>query len=157
MKFFLHSFDWHGASFGVSVLVGNFHFVLKLCGCWEWSNGMVKKWIFVSYFTEITFSLNWYKCEKNSWIPLTFLTHLSINLKLNRLKTDQTIEFDSNEVPHIGLLNRLHWTEKNERSTSKNYSLWEKADVYLLEWPGKSFNDDDFSSDVLVLSVHRKV
>ncbi len=79
---------------------------------------------------------------------LNFLTHQSIHFKLNRLKADQTIEFDSKEVPHIGLLNRLDWTEKNERSTSKNYTLWEKADVYLLEWPGQPFKNK-LSSAVL--------
>lgn len=62
------------------------------------------------------------------------------------------IEFDAKEVPHIGLLNRLYWVEKNERSTSRNYTMWEKADLYLFEWPGKIDDADIYYR--LITSCH---
>ncbi|CAL8094808.1 unnamed protein product [Orchesella dallaii] len=68
------------------------------------------------------------------------------------LKPGTKITFDAPEIPHTGLLNRLHWVEKNERSTSSNYTLWEKADVYLLEWPG---NITEFKPDKPVVKWGR--
>lgn len=53
------------------------------------------------------------------------------------LEKGEIVTFTSSTVKREGLLNTHYWTEKNERSTSKTYTLWEEADVHLVEWPGQ--------------------
>jgi len=44
------------------------------------------------------------------------------------------IELKSKKIYDI--FNPNHFIENNERNTSSNYTLWDEADVYLIEWPG---------------------